>query len=195
MSIEKLAARSLPLGMPSARKLNAHELSVLLLVLLEEAPTHGSALIERIEHLSQGFYRPSPGSLYPALSRLLDQGLIKRFKRGRLKVYQLTNEGHTYCLAHCDDADSILARLQRAGRKLAAMRSAYELNMPDEDISTLAQAMLEARMDLKAALHESLALPPEKQRLIIAALHTTSATIRALDVSVPSDDENEQDAQ
>ncbi len=174
------------MGMPTARKLNARELSFLLLSLIEEEPAHGSALSERIERLSQGFYRPSPGSLYPALSTLAEQGWIERFKRGRRKVYALTETGRGHCRAHRDEVARTTERLTRAGRKLSAMRRAYELHMPDNESSTLAQAMLEARMDLKAALHGSLALPPEKQRRIIDALEDTTALIRALGSS-PSD--------
>lgn len=192
MSIDDPVANGLPLGMPSARKLSARELRLLLLTLLEETTAHGSALAKRIERLSQGFYRPSPGSLYPALSKLLERGWIERFKHGRLKIYQLTDEGRAYRQAHCDEADRTLVRLQRAGRKLVAMCRAYELNMPDEEIPALAQAMLEARMDLKAALHESLALPAEQQRLIIAALKDTSAAIRALGGPTSDDDVDEQ---
>ncbi|WP_162619518.1 PadR family transcriptional regulator [Salinicola peritrichatus] len=170
----------LPLGMPTARKLNARELALLLLILIGESPAHGSALSERIEELSQGFYRPSPGSLYPALSKLLERGLIERSRQGRLKIYRLTKDGHRQCDELRREADKVRKRLQRAGHKLTAMRRAYELNMPDEDSSMLAQAMLEARMDLKAALHESLALPPDKQRMILKTLEETTTAIRAL---------------
>ncbi|WP_280337881.1 PadR family transcriptional regulator [Salinicola acroporae] len=177
--------------MPSARKLNAQELSLLLLRLLDTAPAHGSALSDRVEKLSQGFYRPSPGSLYPALYALTEHDRIAQTRAGRRKVYALTDAGRAWLGSHEGEAERVDQRLRRAGRKLSAMRRAYELNMPDEESSTLAQSMLEARMDLKAALHECLDLPPAAQRRIIQSLTQAAAFIRALDTPMAPDDEQD----
>ena len=46
-----------------------------LLVLLDEQPHTGYSLMEEIERRSNGAWRPSPGSVYPTLQQLEDEGL------------------------------------------------------------------------------------------------------------------------
>src|ERR1700750_360976 len=47
------------------------------LILLAEEPRNGYQLMQEIEQRSGGVWRPSPGSVYPALSQLEDEGLVK----------------------------------------------------------------------------------------------------------------------
>lgn len=49
----------------------------MLLLLLEEQPTHGVDLLERLEHVSGGIVELNAGSLYRTIAKLLDQGLIE----------------------------------------------------------------------------------------------------------------------
>jgi hypothetical protein len=48
-----------------------------LLVLLAEEPRNGYGLMQEIESRSEGAWRPSPGSVYPALQQLEDEGLVR----------------------------------------------------------------------------------------------------------------------
>src|SRR5215210_86537 len=48
-----------------------------LLVLLAEEPRNGYQLMQEIEERSDGVWRPSPGSVYPALQQLEDEGLVR----------------------------------------------------------------------------------------------------------------------
>jgi DNA-binding PadR family transcriptional regulator len=54
---------------------------LLILLSLAEQPRHGYALLKDIESLSEGRVRLSTGTLYGALRRLLDDGLIERFEQ------------------------------------------------------------------------------------------------------------------
>ncbi len=64
-----------------------------VLTLLAETPMHGSQIIQQIEERSGGSWKPSPGSVYPTLQLLADEGLIKAEEAGGRKTYSLTEEG------------------------------------------------------------------------------------------------------
>ena len=64
-----------------------------VLALLAEKPMHGYQIIHEIEERSGGAWRPSPGSVYPTLQLLADEGLIDAEEAGGRKTYSLTDEG------------------------------------------------------------------------------------------------------
>jgi DNA-binding PadR family transcriptional regulator len=66
------------------------------LLLLEEEPRNGYQLMQEIEERSGGVWRPSPGSIYPALSQLEDEGLVRSDESAGRRAFQLTDEGRTY---------------------------------------------------------------------------------------------------
>ena len=74
-----------------------------LLVLLAEEPRNGYGLMQEIEARSNGAWRPSPGSVYPALSQLEDEGLVRALQSGGRKLFDLTGEGRTYVAEHADE--------------------------------------------------------------------------------------------
>jgi DNA-binding PadR family transcriptional regulator len=67
-----------------------------ILLLLEEEPLHGYQLIHRIEERSGGLWRPSPGSVYPALQLLEDEGLVRPEQEEGRRVFHLTDTGTAY---------------------------------------------------------------------------------------------------
>lgn len=170
---------ALPLGMPATRKLSAHDLGLVSLALLADEESYGSQLSERIERLSNGFYRPSPGVLYPLLGELSERGSLTQYRRGRRKYYRLTSRGDAYLGANAEAAHRVEARLRSAGRKLNALYASLNQTLDDDTLALpLAQEMLSARMDLKAALHASRHASPEDQRRILQLLQDTAARIR-----------------
>jgi DNA-binding PadR family transcriptional regulator len=60
---------------------------------LAEGPMHGYQIMERVEELSGGMWRPSPGSVYPTLQELEDRGLVRSEEVEGKRVYSLTDEG------------------------------------------------------------------------------------------------------
>jgi DNA-binding PadR family transcriptional regulator len=60
---------------------------------IKEKPMHGYEIIQHFERKSHGMWRPSPGSIYPILQSLEDQGLVKSQVRSGKKVYELTKKG------------------------------------------------------------------------------------------------------
>ncbi len=64
-----------------------------VLILLAEEPRNGYQLMQTIEERSDGRWRPSPGSVYPTLAQLEDEGLIRGIERDGTKLFELTDAG------------------------------------------------------------------------------------------------------
>jgi DNA-binding PadR family transcriptional regulator len=73
-----------------------------ILLLLAERPMHGYELIQQIRERSDDLWRPSPGSIYPALSQLEDEGLITIEKVDGRKTARLTEAGRAHVEAERD---------------------------------------------------------------------------------------------
>jgi DNA-binding PadR family transcriptional regulator len=67
-----------------------------ILVLLDEEPRNGYGIMQEIEERSAGAWRPSPGSVYPVLQQLEDEGLVKPDESGERKLMALTDAGKEY---------------------------------------------------------------------------------------------------
>ncbi|MFC9467565.1 PadR family transcriptional regulator [Streptomyces coelicoflavus] len=66
-----------------------------ILALLKDRPMHGYEMIQEIAERSGGAWKPSPGSVYPTLQLLEDEGLIASESEGGKKLFALTEEGRT----------------------------------------------------------------------------------------------------
>ena len=64
-----------------------------LLAILAEEPGHGYDVIQRLEEKTEGAWRPSPGSVYPTLQLLEDEGLTRSVDRDGKRVYEITTAG------------------------------------------------------------------------------------------------------
>jgi len=64
-----------------------------LLLLIAEEPRNGYQLMQEIEQRSDGHWRPSPGSVYPALSQLEDEGLVRAVQSDSGRVFEITDAG------------------------------------------------------------------------------------------------------
>ena len=65
-----------------------------ILVLLAEKPSHGYQIIQELERRSEGAWRASPGSVYPTLQQLEDEGLVRAVEAdGGRRVFELTDAG------------------------------------------------------------------------------------------------------
>ena len=72
--------------------------SAILLVLADE-PMHGYQIMQRLEEKSGGAWRPSPGSVYPTLQLLEDQGIVRSEEAEGRRVFSLTDAGATEAAA------------------------------------------------------------------------------------------------
>ncbi len=71
-----------------------------VLALLLEQPMHGYELIQQIEQRSGGVWRPSPGSIYPTLQLLADEGLVSGDESGGRRLFTLTDAGREEAQRH-----------------------------------------------------------------------------------------------
>lgn len=69
------------------------DIKYLLLTLLAEQPQHGYQLIKELEARQGGFYRPSPGSVYPTLQLLEEGGYLTSEQVEGKRVYTITDSG------------------------------------------------------------------------------------------------------
>lgn len=91
------------------------ELRLVLLAMLAEEPRHGYELIKALEEMTAGSYSPSPGTIYPTLQMLADEGAIaEQDSEDAKKLFQATEAG----LAELEDRkDEIEDLWERLGRK------------------------------------------------------------------------------
>jgi DNA-binding PadR family transcriptional regulator len=84
------------------RKARRGDIRTAALLLLAEEPRNGYQIMQEVEERSDGAWRPSPGSVYPALQQLEDEGLIRSEEIDGRKAYRLTVEG----LAQVEERDA-----------------------------------------------------------------------------------------
>jgi DNA-binding PadR family transcriptional regulator len=86
-----------PFGGPpwrgGGRKARRGDIRTAALLLLAEEPRNGYQIMQEVEERSEGAWRPSPGSVYPALQQLEDEGLIRSEEVDGRKLFRLTVEG------------------------------------------------------------------------------------------------------
>lgn len=80
-------------GGPRARR---GDVRAAALLLLAEAPRNGYQLMQEIESRSNGMWRPSAGSIYPALAQLEDEGLVRGDEQDGRRTFVLTDEGRAH---------------------------------------------------------------------------------------------------
>jgi DNA-binding PadR family transcriptional regulator len=90
-------------GPPRGPRARRGDVRAALLVLLAEEPRNGYQLMQEIEQRSSGVWRPSPGSVYPALQQLEDEGLVRVEKGETGKTYALTDDGRAHVDARADE--------------------------------------------------------------------------------------------
>ena len=80
-----------------------------ILSLLAEQPRNGYGLIKAIAERTDGSWTPSPGSVYPTLQQLVDEGLIETTSDDKRSDFQLTDEGRTYVTEHTEQLARVWA--------------------------------------------------------------------------------------
>ena len=75
------------------RRARRGDVRAAILALLDEKPAHGYDLIRELEERSGGMWQPSPGSVYPTLQMLEDQGLLTSQEVDGKRVFSITDDG------------------------------------------------------------------------------------------------------
>jgi DNA-binding PadR family transcriptional regulator len=127
----------------------------LLLAALLDGPAHGYELMRRLEEQAGGRWRPSPGSVYPLLQLLEDEGLIRGTDQDGRRVYELTEtgsaqadqsllsdlaEGPAAAAAHLD-LRSEVQRLHGAARQVGTAGDAAQVEQAVAIVKNARQAL------------------------------------------------------
>ena len=162
-------------GMPGNRRLGSAELQLVLLALLAEKPAHGYEMIRMLEERSGGFYAPSPGMVYPALTYLEEVGQAAVTPEGNRKLYSLTDIGRVHLDGRSEEAQAILDTLVRIGGRMSQVREAYAgLDAADPKA---ADELHQSRHALKHALMRNRDCTPDEARRIARILDRATAEI------------------
>ncbi len=94
-------------------------LRLYLLKLLDEAPRHGYEVIRLLQDRFMGVYSPSPGTIYPRLARLEEDGLVTHDEVDGRKVYRITEKGRDEIRARLDDLAELEEELTESVRDIA----------------------------------------------------------------------------
>ena len=152
------------MGGPGMRRMRRGDIRAAVLAILAEGPGHGYEVITRLEEKSGGRWRPSPGSVYPTLQLLEDEGLVRSEVRDGKRVYELTDAGRADAAARAErsaespweagpDAAGLFA-LRRALIQLqVAARQVAHLGQP-EQVERARAAVRQANQELYRILSE-----------------------------------------
>jgi DNA-binding PadR family transcriptional regulator len=154
-----------PFGGPPGRgrgRRRRGDVRAALLLLLADEPRNGYQLMQAIEELSGGRWRPSPGSIYPTLAQLEDEGLIKATETDAGKLFEVTDAGrehleerHDHAPPWVDASESDAVgdlRIQLKQLGVAAMQVAHAGG--EDQVGRAAQALAEARRSIYRILAE-----------------------------------------
>ncbi len=148
--------------------------------MIDAQPSHGYELIKALETRSNGFYSPSPGMVYPALTYLEELGYVTVQLEGNRKRYELSEAGREYLATNRDRVELMLAKLCHIARKMDSVRRAFAGEEP-ADISEggWLPELSEARRALKHALLRRDNVPAAEQRRIAAILMRAAKEIES----------------
>ena len=143
------------------------DLKFVILRLISERPMHGYEVMKALEEESKGYYRPSPGSVYPTLQMLEDEGYLTVDEQDSKKIYTITDEGSAYLSDNEDVVDDVLDRvenftdrffggdmraLSRSFSKLAQLTfdQAFQWGAEPEDLARMNEILETAVADMRA---------------------------------------------
>jgi DNA-binding PadR family transcriptional regulator len=142
-----------------ARRARRGDVRAAALVLLAEAPCNGYQLMQEIENRSGGAWRPSPGSMYPALARLERERLVYVVERSGQRAWALTDAGRGYVEERRDALGSPWQDVRRAidGNVLALFEEFRRLAIATTQVGEVGRAdqVLEA-VNLLTSLRRAL---------------------------------------
>jgi DNA-binding PadR family transcriptional regulator len=148
---------------PRGPKARRGDVRAAILAVLAEQPMNGYQIIQEIAERSGGMWKPSPGSIYPTLQQLEDEGLVTADAETGRRTFTLTDDGRTYVAEHADEVsapwDAMTAATEDDERGLkpllgqvaAAMWQIIAAGTPDQQARARA-ALIDLRRTLYAIL-------------------------------------------
>jgi len=87
------------------------DMKYVILKLLHEKPMHGYEVMKALEEQTRGCYKPSPGTVYPTLQWLEDEGLVRIQEANEKKIYEITDEGLAFLEENKSTVEDIFDRV------------------------------------------------------------------------------------
>ncbi len=87
------------------------DMKYVILSLLKDKPMHGYEVMKALEEHTSGCYTPSPGTVYPTLQWLEDEGLVRASEVEGKKVYEITDSGRAFLDEHKTTVEDIFDRV------------------------------------------------------------------------------------
>jgi DNA-binding PadR family transcriptional regulator len=162
-------------GFERGRKFGSAELQLLILALLAERARHGYELIKEIEQRSGGWYVPSPGMVYPALSYLEDAGHASVEAAGAKKLYTITVAGLAHLDEHRGTLEALWTQLARFAERMGRMREDARFA---QDVGEGRSELHAAMGELREALREQRGAGPEAIARVVEILRRAAAQVR-----------------
>ncbi len=144
-------------------------LKYIILDLIKDKPRHGYDIIRELESKSYGFYKPSPGVIYPTLQMLEEMGYAKSTEQEGKRVYSITDEGLKFLSDRSDIADDVRSQMKHKwsfknfGKMAAVMKEYHELehligrgfyNLDDEKAEKIRQILVETYREIDSVIRE-----------------------------------------
>ena len=143
------------------------DLKFVILRLVSKRPMHGYEVMKALEEESKGYYRPSPGSVYPTLQMLEDEGYVTVEEQEGKKIYTITDAGEAYLGDNEDVVDDVFDRVEHftdrffGGDMRALSRSfstlaqltfdqAFQWGAEPEDLARMNEILEKAVDDMRA---------------------------------------------
>lgn len=144
------------------RRARRGDVRTALLAVLSEQPMHGYDVMRELEERSGGVWRPSPGSIYPTLQLLQDEGLVTSEERDGKRVFSITDAGRTEFEVRSQGSGGVPPWEFGGGESLAGLRDAV--------FQLAAAAMQVARAGSSAQVERAVEVVGEARRKIYAIL-------------------------
>lgn len=158
--------------MPKAgARMGRGDVRAAVLALLAESPMHGYQIIHEIEERSGGSWKPSPGSVYPTLQLLTDEGLVTAEEANGRKTYALTEAGR----AEADAAGERPAPWQASGTSAGGGAGARESSgrataLPKAGVELAQAAAQVARTGTPEQVQQAVAVLDDARRKLYSIL-------------------------
>ena len=145
------------------------DLKYVILELLKDKPRHGYDIIRELEEQSYGFYKPSPGVIYPTLQMIEEMGYAISAEQEGKKIYSITEEGLKFLATQSNVADNVRRRMKHKwsfksiGKMVMVMKKYHALehllgdgfrSMDTNKAEQIHQILSQAYQDIESVLQE-----------------------------------------
>ncbi len=145
------------------------DLKYILLDLIKDKPRHGYEIIRELEEQSYGFYKPSPGVIYPTLQMLEEMGYASSIEQEGKKIYSITEEGLSFLVKKKNIANGVRSQIKHKwsfkniGRMAMVMREYHALenllgrgfrSLDADKTERIRQILSSAYQEIEAILEE-----------------------------------------